>query len=130
DVTVDATNHAEETLENIYAGLELPEGVRVLEDVPGGVEVIEGELLLQLPELETGETEEVNYQVPMLGQTDEVVEASTINAYTVVDNTYDEAGQMDGTVNVDFSSMDEAWNFEAESQIVTDFPGLPENQFG
>lgn len=130
DVTVDATNNTEETLENIYAGLELPEGVLVLADVPSGVVVIEGEILLQLPELEPDETGEVSYQIPLLGQTDEVVAGSPINAYTVTGNTYNEAGQIDGNVNVDFTSMDEAWDFEVESQIVTDFPNLPENQFG
>ncbi|MFD1852032.1 LPXTG cell wall anchor domain-containing protein [Oceanobacillus bengalensis] len=136
DLTVETTNNTEFDISNLYGGFTLPEGVAVIntEDTPDNIEILNlGDGLqtvaVKLPELASGENGESSIQIPLLGQTTENITASTITAYAI-DEYYQEVGQFAGSINIDLSEMVDTWKFSAESQIVRDFPGLEENEFG
>ncbi|WP_339226087.1 LPXTG cell wall anchor domain-containing protein [Oceanobacillus sp. FSL K6-2867] len=138
DLTIKATNNSESDITDIYAGFKLPEGVGLIEseDISEDIEVLQledgsQEVAVKLPNMESGEDGELHYQIPVLGKSSEVIEASTTNVYRFhSDGTYHPLGQFEGSVRIDFSEMSETWDFSAESQLVRDFPGLEANQFG
>ena len=136
DVTVMAQNQTDANVNDLYAGFALPEGVKVLEndDTPANIQPLELEdgtdaLAVKLPELNTDTEREVSYQIPVTGVSAEVVEASTINVYKI-NGSYQPVGQFEGSISVDFSQMTEQWDFDAKAQIVKDYPGLDNGQFG
>ena len=136
DVTVKAQNQTDSNVNDLYAGFALPEGVKVLEnnDTPANIQPLALEdgtdaLAVKLPELNTDTERNVSYQIPVTGVSDEVVEASTINVYKI-NGSYQHIGQFEGSINVDFSQMTEQWDFDAKAQIVKDFPGLDNGEFG
>lgn len=137
DVTVKAQNQTDSSVDELYAGFEIPEGVRVLnnDNTPANIQPIQLEdgsnaVAVKLPKITSDDKQEVSYQIPIIGVSDEKMEASTINAYKIENNSYHPVGQYEGTISVDFSEMTEQWEFDAKSQIVKDFPGLDNNQFG
>lgn len=138
DLTVQAENNSGVDVNSIYAGFTLPDGVAIIEPdnypVPDGIELLNlGDgvqaVAVKLPELGSEDNGEITYQIPLIGKTDSNVTSSTITAYTI-NGSYQEVGQLNGSVHIDLSDMDETWDFNAESQIVRDFPGLENNQFG
>lgn len=119
---------------DLYAGVELPEGVDVLSDTPDDVTPIDADdgstaLALKIPE-KVGKSETITYTVPLLGQADEVITADDIQLYLIDENGFSTYGVTEGLIDVDFSDMDLVWNFNAESQIVKNFPDLTKDQFG
>lgn len=130
DVTVDATNNTESAINELYAGIPVPEGVAVV-DVSEGVQPLDnGEVAVKLPAMEAGKDGQVTYQIPLIGKTDAVVDESSISTYFVRDGSYSDVSSFNGSIKVDYSTMDKAWDFSATGQIVTDFPDLPKDQFG
>src|SRR5699024_10655947 len=115
---------------------ELPEGVEVVNDenTPANMEILNLDgaraVALKLPNLDQGKEGDVSYQIPVVGISDAVVTSETISVFKILDAGYDEVGQFDGHIEVDFSDMDIAWHFDANAQIIPDYPGITGNQFG
>ena len=137
DLNINAKNNMDVDLGETYVGFTLPEDIVVIqnEDTPSDLKPIQledgtVEYTVKIPVLQAGKEEGISYQIPVIGKTNEVVKSSTINVYQIDDSGYYPLGQMEGNVNIDLSDMDVAWTFDAESQIVKDFPDLEENLFG
>lgn len=139
DVTVHAENNTDNDFEDLYVGFELPDDVAVLntDDVPEGLRTInlgEGKqgVALKLPALEEGSgNQEITYSIPVIGMSDEVIQSETINLYTFgEDGYYNEVGQFPGSISVDFSGMNEPWYFDVKNEVITDYPGVNDNQKG
>ena len=143
ELNVDLTNHSDSILtagDDIYAGFTIPEGLQVLEndeDVIGlntddNYDTIE-EILVRVPVeqvISPGESVNQTVTVPVIGVVDENVTDSSLALYYGTDLGFESLGQLAGHANVDFSGMNEAWSFDAQSQLIKDFPDLLENQFG
>lgn len=134
ELTLSLESNMEWETADLYAGVDLPEGVDVLSGVPDDVTPLDLDdgptaLALKIPE-KVGESETITYTVPVLGQADEVITADEIQLYLIDESGYSSYGVTEGSIDVDFSDMDLVWNFNAESQIVKNFPGLAKDQFG
>lgn len=143
ELNVDLTNHSDSIFtagDDIYAGFTIPEGLQVLEndeDVIGlntddNYDTIE-EILIRVPVeqvISPGESVNQTVTVPVIGVVDENVTDSSLALYYGTDLGFESLGQLAGHANVDFSGMNEAWSFDAQSQLIKDFPDLLENQFG
>lgn len=129
DVTI--TDETDDRVNELYVGFPLPEGVVVInnEDTPQHAHMVRQDDTTYLVTKLLENSEEISYRIPVMGVSDEVVESSTIAAYRQVDGIFQLVGQFDGYVEVDFSDMDFVWDFSAKSQIVRDYPSLPDNTF-
>src|SRR5699024_1965647 len=76
------------------------------------------------------ESDTLNYQIPVIGKTDATITADMINLYTFEGNSYKSVGQFSGDVNIDFSDMDKDWYFDIKNEVITDYPGVNDNQKG
>src|SRR5690625_786855 len=137
DVTINAENNTAENLEDLYVAFDLPDSVQMLnnDDTPEDVRPIavgDGTAIaLKLPDLEEGsDNETITYSIPVIGMSDEVVQSETINLYTFGEGGYNEVGQFPGSISVDFSGMNEPWYFDVKNEVITDYPGVNDNQKG
>lgn len=134
NVTLEVDNNTESDISELYAGFELPGDVTVLdtEDTPEGYKQFRGDDnetigALQLPNVAQGESESVTYQIPVLGKTEAKVVANEIQLYST--NT-GAVGSYNGNINLDFSAMDQDWDFEVTNEVITDYPGINADQKG
>src|SRR5690625_3415730 len=137
DVTVNAENNTANDLEDMYVAFDLPDSVQMLnnEDTPEEARPISLDggtaIALKLPTLEEGsDNQTITYSIPVIGMSDEVVQSDTINLYTFSESGYNEAGQFPGSITVDFSGMNEPWYFDVKNEVITDYPGVNDNQKG
>src|SRR5690625_2955078 len=136
DVTVNAENSMSNDIEDLYVAFDLPEDVQMLnnDDTPDNVESLNVDgstaVALKLPTLEEGDNAEVTYSIPVIGMSNEVVQSDTINLYTIADSGYNHVGQFPGNISVDFTNMDQAWYFDVKNEVITDYPGVNDNQKG
>lgn len=136
DVTVQALNQTNDSVNDLYVAFELPEGVEVVQDenTPANMEMLRLDgaraVALKLPNLEQGKEGELTYKIPVVGVSDAVVTSETISVFKILDAGYNQVGQFDGHIHVDFSDMDIAWHFDAIAQIIPDYPGVQGNQVG
>lgn len=131
----DVTNNEAVDIEDVYVSFVVPEDIKVLEsDVDSYL--LEGEdgsteLAVKLDNLEQNSTTSINVNIPIIGKSDTVVTANEINLYKIDENVgYWPLTTIDGSIEMDFTAMNQAWTFEAVAQIVKDFPDVAENQFG
>lgn len=136
DVSVQALNQTNDSVNDLYVAFELPEGVEVVQDenTPANMEILNLDgaraVALKLPNLDQGKEGELTYQIPVVGVSDAIVTSETISVFKILDAGYNQVGEFDGHINVDFSDMDIAWHFDAIAQIIPDYPGIEDNQFG
>src|SRR5690625_3231237 len=137
DVTVNAENNTANDLEDMYVAFDLPDSVQMLnnEDTPEEARPISVDggtaIALKLPTLEEGsDNQTITYSIPVIGMSDEVVQSETINLYTFGESSYNEVGQFPGSISVDFSGMNEPWYFDVKNEVITDYPGVNDNQKG
>src|SRR5690625_777166 len=137
DVTVNAENNTAEDLEDLYVAFDLPDSVQMInnEDTPEEARQISVDggtaVALKLPTLEEGsDNQAITYSIPVIGMSDEVVQSDTINLYTFGESGYNEVGQFPGSISVDFSGMNEPWYFDVKNEVITDYPGVNDNQKG
>ena len=136
DVTVKTLNQTDNTVNDLYVAFDLPENVEVVNDenTPPNMEILNLEnsraVALKLPNLDKGNEKELTYRIPVVGVSDSVVTSETISVFKILDAGYNQVGQFEGHINVDFSDMDIAWHFDAIAQIIPDYPGISGNQQG
>lgn len=136
NLTVDAENRAYENIDDLYVGFDIPEDVKVLdtEDTPEGFEQLNMDDktigAVRLPDVKEGESGSVTYRIPVIGKSDAVVESDGIQLFTFEDGLYNPVGNAEGSVHVDYSGMDQAWHFDTKSEVITDYPGVNDNQKG
>src|SRR5690625_737336 len=137
DVTVNAENNTANDLEDMYVAFDLPDSVQMLnnEDTPEEARPISVDggtaIALKLPTLEEGsDNQTITYSIPVIGMSDEVVQSETSNLYTFGERSYNEVGQFPGSISVDFSGMNEPWYFDVKNEVITDYPGVNDNQKG
>lgn len=136
DVKVQAENQTNDSVNDLYVAFELPESVEVVDDenMPANVEILNYKdaraVALKLPKLEQGKEGELTYRIPVVGVSDAIVTSETISVFKILDAGYNEVGQFDGHINVDFSDMDIEWHFNAIAQIIPDYPGITGKQMG
>lgn len=135
-VNVNVTNNSTQAIENIYAGLDIPEDIMILatDETPDGIEILDDEgvgnvLAVSLDKISAGETKNVSLDIPVIGKTTGEGLTNSVNIYRI-DGTFDPIGPISGTSNLDYGSMNQAMYFDGKAQAVTDFPGLADNQFG
>lgn len=133
NVTLEVDNNTDSDISELYAGFELPADVNVLDtdDTPAEYEQYQGEDekqigALQLPNVAPGESETVTYQIPVLGKTEAVVTADVIQLYS----NNGAVGSYNGNIDLDFSAMDQDWDFEVTNEVITDYPGVNNDQKG
>lgn len=131
ELTGTITNNTDQVLEDFYVGFELPDGVQAANaDGIAGLQLDNGKrgLAIQFAEINEGENE-VNVTIELIGKTDGEVSNKNLTLY-MIDSSYREIGQINGQANIDYSAMNQEWEFNGEAQLVKDFPGLADNQFG
>src|SRR5699024_7162752 len=103
NLDVNLTNNLEDDLTDVYSAFPLPEDIAVLEtDEDIGLLPAEdgtGEVAFKLPDIEAEESVEYNLEIPIIGQTDEVVQSSSINLYKITEEGYWQLGEIAGEIN-------------------------------
>lgn len=127
-------NNLDVDLEDIYVSFTVPEDIAVLES-DANVVLLDKEdgttqLAIHISTLQAGASIPIAMEIPVVGHTDTLVEATTINLYKVLDSGYLELGSFPGSIEIDLSEMDQEWTFDGRAQIVKGFPDVAENQFG
>src|SRR5699024_10415031 len=102
DVSVQALNQTNDSVNDLYVAFELPEGVEVVQDenTPANMEMLNLDgaraVALKLPNLKQGKEDELTYRIPVVGVSDAVVTSETISVFKILDAGYQQVGEFDG----------------------------------
>src|SRR5699024_3704233 len=110
-ITGEVTNNEAVDIEDVYASFTIPEDVEVLEN-DEDVTILNMDdgmksLAINIANLQAGETVEVNVDIPVIGKTEAVVEATEIELYKIADGGYWPLASIPGSIKIDFSDMDQ-----------------------
>src|SRR5690606_9256768 len=85
---------------------------------------------VKLPDLEPGQSEQVTYQVPVLGKTESNISTSEIRLYSYnqEEDRFRDVGRSSGSIEIDLSAMDQAWYFNPKAAVITDYPNLSDDE--